>query len=1526
SSCTDGTATTVYDSTGTSYTDTGLTNGTSYYYRACPYDEVPLYPSGATVTEIPNVDITPPAEATGFTVTDPTTGGQLNLSWTNPGDADFSGVKIFRAEGATAPADCSGSGAIYIGSGYAYNDTPVTNSQQYSYRLCTYDLSNNTSTGVTGSGTPTDVVATANVNSFAAAVGDTLVTLTWINPSDSDFTGTKILRKTGGYPSSCTDGAATSVYDGTALTYVDTGLTNATQYYYRACAHDSVPNYPSGATATATPDGADVTAPERITDLAAPTYTVTTVNLTFTAPGDDGAIGTATSYDVRYSSTLGISESTWAGSTQMTGEPTPNVAGTVENLELTGLVCGTAYSIAIKSLDEVPNTSLLSNAINITTTSCEMQQDNGMAVYGVSAASSTPKARTYAPLTGFGAEASANTNAGNLTISILKEAPTRDEYILLTTHSSQPLYVQRYNGSSWSSEWSSPMSISGSSRNFFNVEYEQQSGDALVVYETTTTSNKTVAYRTYNGSAWSSAQTLDYSGLTGENSSSVQRIKMYSKKDSNEILLVMLDSSSEVYAYIWNGSSFANGKTITTNRNASSTTNEVIGGAWEALSGQALVAFGDDSYRVSYATFNGSSWSSDSQAFDISGSSNYVEHIDLAADPTSDYIAFIVDSSTDQVDVRMWTGSAWEGSPPSGDTMPSAILPISVAWLGEGGKALFVWSNGSQTSNNIDYMTYTTGSGWSISDMTTAPTIGVWGGLINYVELFTNRATNANQIMLVGLDNWSDARALVWTDGTWSTPTNTLFSDSTTTNYTEAVAFDWEYTTTPYTDVSGFTVTAFAEGDRVDLSWTNPVASDFAYVKIVRATGATAPANCSSGTDSYIGTSESYNDSGVTNGTQYSYRICAYNTGTLASTGVTGSATAGDSSPPADVTFFSAVPTNTQVALSWTNPTDTDYVATKILRKTGGYPSSCTDGTATTIYNSTGTSYNDTGLSNGTAYYYRACPYDEVPNYPTGATVTATPILDATPPADVTGFTVSNLGFGNQLTLSWTNPVDSDFSAVKIVRATGGTAPSDCTGSAVYDGSSTAYTDMSLTDGTLYSYRACSYDNSSNYATGATGSATPTDTLAPSGITGLTATNGNAQVTLTWTNPVETDFAGTKMLRKTGTYPSSCTDGTATTVYNSTGTTVDDTGLTNSTTYYYIGCSYDEVPNYGTSVAVTATPSGDNTPPAQITDLSSISVYTRGIKLSWTAPGDDGSTGTATSYDLRYTDAQDYIASMAIYLDMDWGNLEQVADETAPLAAGSTETLFFGKNTSNVKVLPNTSYYNVIKSNDDLDNISVISNEVDVHTALKYGYNYMSIPFDSSTGMSATLQDMLGDDVPYVYIFKWTPTGLDWGSRFRGRWTRLSSTATVSASFSNANGYYMYVYSANSSVLDEKNSGGTALVTENTDNWAKVDMVQGRNLVGNPYTKNVDFSTIKVCQNSSFTTSGGCSGGTIKTFVEAVTAGWMDSTVAYYGNATTFTTETCSSIECVAKLRPWWGQWVYLLQSSNTYMMVVPKP
>ena len=113
---------------------------------------------------------------------------------------------------------------------------------------------------------------------------------------------------------------------------------------------------------------ADIKAPAQITDLATSSPTTSSITLTWTAPGDDGNVGTASEYDIRYS-TSAITEANWGAATQCSGEPAPQVAGTSESYIVTGLSSGTQYYFAIKTGDEENNWSPLSNVASGTTES-----------------------------------------------------------------------------------------------------------------------------------------------------------------------------------------------------------------------------------------------------------------------------------------------------------------------------------------------------------------------------------------------------------------------------------------------------------------------------------------------------------------------------------------------------------------------------------------------------------------------------------------------------------------------------------------------------------------------------------------------------------------------------------------------------------------------------------------------------------------------------------------------------------------------------------------------------------------------------------------------------------------------------------------------------------------------------------------------------------------------------------------------------------------------------------------------------
>ncbi len=120
-----------------------------------------------------------------------------------------------------------------------------------------------------------------------------------------------------------------------------------------------------------------------------------------------------------------------------------------------------------------------------------------------------------------------------------------------------------------------------------------------------------------------------------------------------------------------------------------------------------------------------------------------------------------------------------------------------------------------------------------------------------------------------------------------------------------------------------------------------------------------------------------------------------------------------------------------------------------------------------------------------------------------------------------------------------------------------------------------------------------------------------------------------------------------------------------------------------------------------TEFSVT-TPAGDKTAPAAVSTLSIDAFDQVSATLSWTAPGDDNNTGTATRYDIRYS--QQPLTKDNFY------NALPVIGEPEPESAGTTQMMC-------VKNLePDSTYYFGLKTKDDENNTSALSNIVKVVT------------------------------------------------------------------------------------------------------------------------------------------------------------------------------------------------------------------
>ena len=203
-------------------------------------------------------DITAPGAASNFVAT--RGDKQVSLSWRNPSDYDLTGTMI-RCSTSGYPASIT-DGTLVCNknktpdSTDSFTHTGLTNGVTYYYSAFAYDEAPNYASAVNANAIPADATAPSNASGFNAIQGNTQNTLTWNNPSTSDFTGAMIRYKTTGYPTGPTDGILVVDKPNTPSSvdnFTHTGLTNGVTYYYKAYAHDIVPNYASGVSANAIP-------------------------------------------------------------------------------------------------------------------------------------------------------------------------------------------------------------------------------------------------------------------------------------------------------------------------------------------------------------------------------------------------------------------------------------------------------------------------------------------------------------------------------------------------------------------------------------------------------------------------------------------------------------------------------------------------------------------------------------------------------------------------------------------------------------------------------------------------------------------------------------------------------------------------------------------------------------------------------------------------------------------------------------------------------------------------------------------------------------------------------------------------------------------------------------------------------------------------------------------------------------------------------------------------------------------------
>ncbi|MEI8093660.1 MAG: SUMF1/EgtB/PvdO family nonheme iron enzyme [Spirochaetales bacterium] len=449
---------------------------------------------------------------------------------------------------------------------------------------------------------------------------------------------------------------------------------------------------------------------------------------------------------------------------------------------------------------------------------------------------------------------------------------------------------------------------------------------------------------------------------------------------------------------------------------------------------------------------------------------------------------------------------------------------------------------------------------------------------------------------------------------------------------------DWtaaQKVTLPPQAPKGVGATVVATGGALTVTWTAATGAtsyDLYW-------SATSPVTAASTTISPV--TSPYTLTGLTDGTAYYVAVVAKNAGGTSVLSAEASATPADTTAPADPIQVTATGGSRQITLNWTNPTDADFAGVLISwTPTGGNPAQ-----PITVAK-TATSQVITGLASGTTYTFTVKSVDSAGNQSPGVslvaanrTLTVSFWAQGGPETPDSGEDLELLYLGSDsnwhslglvlqgngsiqtgatyaYTLDSSVYPDAFHSGFALQFSNSSNSGSSCDNYFVDDVvvSSAGNTLFSedFESGTLgsnwptsqYAVASSLYHGSGSYSAELDGGAPrylisraipilslpAIDTTPPANASALTATAGNTQVTLNWTNPTDADFAGVQVSwTPTGGSPAQpITEA-------KTATSQVITGLSNGTSYTFTVKSMDNAGNKSAGVTVVSTPLADLT-------------------------------------------------------------------------------------------------------------------------------------------------------------------------------------------------------------------------------------------------------------------------------------------------------------------------------------------
>ncbi len=434
------------------FTVSGLENGIQYTFKVQSFDKSLNFAAGTTegatleATPVDAGDTTPPADVKNLNVI--ATNGKAVLTWENPTDEDFAGLRL-----TMSPPQGNLSYPIILSkNAESFAVYELENGEEYSFTIEAFDESLNYSVAASYSATSTatpvespDTTTPADVTNLRASATNGQAILAWENPKDDDFAGVKITMT----PAAGTLANPVTL-DKDVSTFTVSGLTNGIEYTFKIQSFDNSLNFAKGesegATAKAAPqDTSDKTAPADVTDLqiSADNGKDGKVNaiLTWTDPKDDDLFGIEVTYSEYTSSRTCL---TALENTSIFVAPGKQTA------VITGLTANKNYTFTVKAMDlsankssgkSITETMYLKqlSRLKIKLTPSTTQITNKDVTVNVSVESSSPVSGIYFAR-------GSKTELGNLSYYDYEQDITSSSYFNATTNGTYQVTAIDYDG------------------------------------------------------------------------------------------------------------------------------------------------------------------------------------------------------------------------------------------------------------------------------------------------------------------------------------------------------------------------------------------------------------------------------------------------------------------------------------------------------------------------------------------------------------------------------------------------------------------------------------------------------------------------------------------------------------------------------------------------------------------------------------------------------------------------------------------------------------------------------------------------------------------------------------------------------------------------------------------------------------------------------------------------------------------------------------------------------------------------